>query len=58
MPPDDAWTNAALDLAKAVRDFCENDAPDEWDGGSAGYALGGLWDMATELIEMPRDDAA
>jgi len=42
----------ARELAKAIIDFTENEAPaEEWDGGSLGYSLGGIWQMATDLLK-------
>lgn len=46
--PDDWATVEAL--ARAVIDFCENEAPAEWDGGSLGYEVGGLHAMATDTL--------
>jgi hypothetical protein len=48
---------AARALADAVTDFCMNDAPAEWDGGSLGYTVGGLASLADDaraaLVDEP-----
>jgi hypothetical protein len=40
----------AYAFAKSVKDWCEKEAPAEWDGGSLGYDVGGLHAQATELL--------
>jgi hypothetical protein len=51
---------AARALADAVTDFCMNDAPAEWDGGSLGYTVGGLASLADDaraaLVEPGREN--
>lgn len=37
-------------LARNVIDFAENEVPDEWDGGSLGYSVGGLCNGAGEVL--------
>jgi len=49
--PSSRLIEQARELAKAIIDFTENEAPDEWDGGSIGYSLGGIWQMATDLLK-------
>lgn len=46
----DQASEKARRLAEAVNDFCQNEAPAEWDGGDLGYSVGGLDAMATELL--------
>jgi hypothetical protein len=42
---------AGQEFARAFLSFLEHEAPvEEWDGGSIGYEMGGLADMATEFL--------
>jgi hypothetical protein len=40
---------AGRTLATNVLDFCENEAPADWDGGSLGYSIGGLHALAEDF---------
>jgi hypothetical protein len=40
------------EFAEAFISWVDNDAPvEEWDGGSLGYEVGGLYSMATDALE-------
>jgi hypothetical protein len=46
-----AERDALREFAEAFTSWVDSDAPvEEWDGGSLGYEVGGLYSMATEAL--------
>ena len=47
-----SFEKALRELATNVLNFCENEVPPEWDGGSVGYEVGGLAAIATDALSL------
>jgi hypothetical protein len=51
IPKAEAKQVALREFAEAFKSWVDNDAPtEEWDGGTLGYEVGGLYEMATEAL--------